>query len=161
VKALTVIQLWAMLITIGTKHVDTRSWATGYRGPLAIHAARRLPAWAREFCETVPCRLVLDQAGITSPDALPRAMVATCRLTAVHPTSTPLPAAWLAGCHEVVFGDYGPGRYVWLLTDVTPLTRPVPTRGALGLWIWTPGPPLPALGLEDLAGDPGPSEVAG
>jgi len=162
VKALTVTQPWATLIAVGAKHAETRSSAAGYRGPLAIHATHRFPARARELCETDPFRLALDQAGITGPAALPCGMVeATCRLAAVHPTSTPLPVAWPAGCHEVVFGNYGPGRYAWLLTDVTPLTRPVPAHGALGLWTWAPSQPLPALGLEDLTGDPGSSEVAG
>lgn len=33
-------QPWATLIAIGAKRVETRSWFTSYRGPLAIHAAR-------------------------------------------------------------------------------------------------------------------------
>jgi activating signal cointegrator 1 len=161
-KALTVTQPWATLIAIGAKHVETRSWTTGHRGPLAIHAAHRFPAWARELCRTDPFRLVLDQVGMTGPEALPRGMVvATCRLAAVQPTSGPLPAAWPVGRHEVVFGDYRPGRYAWLLTDITPLAHPVLARGALGLWSWEPGPPLPALRPEGLADNSGTSEVAG
>ncbi len=38
-KALTLWQPWATLVAIGAKRVETRSWSTSYRGPLAIHAA--------------------------------------------------------------------------------------------------------------------------
>ena len=42
-KALTVWQPWASLIALGVKTIETRSWHTSYRGPLAIHAASRVP----------------------------------------------------------------------------------------------------------------------
>lgn len=33
------------------------------------------------------------------------------------------------------YGDFSePGRYAWLLTDVRPLTTPVPAKGRQGLW---------------------------
>lgn len=43
VKALTLHQPWATLVAIGVKRIETRSWSTKYRGPLAIHAAARVP----------------------------------------------------------------------------------------------------------------------
>lgn len=36
-------QPWASLIQLGVKTIETRSWSTKYRGPLAIHAAQRRP----------------------------------------------------------------------------------------------------------------------
>lgn len=39
-KALTVRQPWASLVALGVKTVETRSWQTKYRGPLAIHAGK-------------------------------------------------------------------------------------------------------------------------
>lgn len=41
------------------------------------------------------------------------------------------------------FGDFAPGRFAWLLTDVTPLDPPIPAKGRLGLWPWPPPLPLP------------------
>lgn len=38
-KAITIWQPWAEFIAAGVKHNETRSWATKYRGPIAIHAA--------------------------------------------------------------------------------------------------------------------------
>ena len=40
-KALTIWQPWASLLVSGQKKYETRSWATAYRGPIAIHAAMR------------------------------------------------------------------------------------------------------------------------
>ncbi|MCY3784547.1 MAG: hypothetical protein OXG79_12305 [Chloroflexi bacterium] len=31
-------------------------------------------------------------------------------------------------------GDFGLGRYLWLLADIQPLTKPIPARGHQGLW---------------------------
>ncbi len=39
-KALTLHQPWASLIAEGVKTIETRSWSTKYRGPMAIHAAK-------------------------------------------------------------------------------------------------------------------------
>lgn len=42
-KVLSLWQPWASLVTLGVKTIETRSWSTKYRGPLAIHAAARGP----------------------------------------------------------------------------------------------------------------------
>ena len=42
-KALTIRQPWASLIALGVKTIETRSWPTRYRGPIAIHAGLRHP----------------------------------------------------------------------------------------------------------------------
>lgn len=42
-KALSLHQPWASLVALGVKTIETRSWATKYRGPLLIHAAKRRP----------------------------------------------------------------------------------------------------------------------
>lgn len=46
-KGLSLWQPWATLVGVGLKRVETRSWATSYRGPLAIHAAKRRPEIGR------------------------------------------------------------------------------------------------------------------
>ena len=48
VRAITVRQPWAGLIVIGTKDVENRTWATNYRGPLLIHAGRKMGVKERE-----------------------------------------------------------------------------------------------------------------
>jgi hypothetical protein len=39
---------------------------------------------------------------------------------------------------ELLFGDYTPGRYAWILADVKRLPEPIPARGMQRLWNWTP-----------------------
>jgi activating signal cointegrator 1 len=41
-KAISLTQPWATLIAIGAKRIETRSFSTSYRGPIAIHAAKGL-----------------------------------------------------------------------------------------------------------------------
>lgn len=40
-KALSLRQPWASMIADGRKTIETRTWRTRYRGPLAIHASAR------------------------------------------------------------------------------------------------------------------------
>ena len=40
-KTITVWQPWAGALAAGIKENETRSWATKYRGPLAIHSAMK------------------------------------------------------------------------------------------------------------------------
>jgi hypothetical protein len=39
-RALTIRQPWATLIAEGVKTIETRSWSTKHRGPIAIHAGK-------------------------------------------------------------------------------------------------------------------------
>lgn len=40
-RAISLWQPWATAVAIGSKTIETRHWATDYRGPLVIHAAKR------------------------------------------------------------------------------------------------------------------------
>jgi hypothetical protein len=48
-KAITIWQPWASLKACGAKEFETRSWATSYRGPIAIHAAAKKPPKQGDF----------------------------------------------------------------------------------------------------------------
>lgn len=41
-KALSVRQPWAWLIVHGGKDIENRTWKTAYRGPVLIHAAKKV-----------------------------------------------------------------------------------------------------------------------
>jgi hypothetical protein len=83
-KALTLTQPWASLVAIGAKRIETRSWSTKYRGPIAIHAAKDMPRSARLFAYRDPAGQVLNEGGILlggDCKELPRgAIVAVARL---------------------------------------------------------------------------------
>jgi hypothetical protein len=42
IRALSLWQPHAQAVAVGIKHYETRGWYTGYRGPLVIHAAKRV-----------------------------------------------------------------------------------------------------------------------
>lgn len=142
-KALTLTQPWASLVAIGAKQIETRSWSTSYRGPLAIHAAKGFPRDARDFAQ---CRLVLDlmrpfvKDNENYLDQIPRGVVvATCRLVACVRTERLLSEpAYVEdrSIQEQNLGDYSDGRWGWMLADVKPLPEPIEARGSLGLWRW-------------------------
>lgn len=137
-KALTLTQPWAELVAAGLKQWETRSWSTGYRGLVAIHAAKGFPREAREFAAVerglgrVPARIVLG------------AVVAVATLVDVKRTEEVGPS--LSGL-ERHLGDYTPGRFAWQLADVHRLSEPIGCRGALGLW--TPSPDVLAALFPD------------
>jgi activating signal cointegrator 1 len=61
-KAITIIQPWATLIALGEKKFETRSWATKHRGPLAIHAGKKID---KEVCQHEEIRAALARHGYT------------------------------------------------------------------------------------------------
>lgn len=128
-KALTLTQPWATLVAIGAKRVETRSWTTNYRGPLAIHAAKGFPREAMDFAR-------MERTLGRLPARIPRScIVATARLVAVRST---MEVEQEISALERLYGDYSSGRFAWILDDVQQLAEPIPARGALGLWTWTP-----------------------
>ena len=140
-KALTIRQPWASLVAIGAKRLETRSWPTRYRGPLAIHAAKQWTPKERTLCLQSPCREALPVGlGVPlsawDPGCLPRASVlAVCQLVDCLRVEQ-LPS--LPDEPERSFGDYSAGRWIWQLANVRRLAVPIPARGALSLWEWTP-----------------------
>lgn len=151
-KVLTLTQPWAQLVAIGAKRIETRSWSTRYRGPLAIHAAKGLgplggdgPSRLAHLCFVEPFKSALIQAygeqasAEKLRDMLPRgAIIAVCELIAIYRITDqgvegfrPQPPP-----NEIAFGNYSPGRYAWLLANVRALPEPVPATGQQGLWTY-------------------------
>lgn len=99
-KALTLWQPWASLVAIGVKTIETRSWATKYRGPLAIHAAKHSPLAARKFADDdLHVRDALVRNGYKSWHDLPQGcVIATCSLVDAIRTDA---LRWHDG-HEIV-----------------------------------------------------------
>lgn len=143
-KAITIHQPWATLIALGEKCFETRGWATKYRGPIAIHAAKHID---REVCKNPKIASTLWEHGYHLPDDLPTgAVVAICSLTdclKVEHAHIKEKGALLSSPgrlttikdNEFDFGWYDSGRYAWELTDVK-LIDPAPAVGRQGLWNW-------------------------
>lgn len=187
-KVLTLHQPWASLVSLGVKSIETRSWSTKYRGPLAIHAAasenwregQRVGDWlcyrrskthqSRMYCRdhnpmVLPLPLGVIVATATLVDVVPMFSWAPLNGPAVwaahmipKPGSDaprllllrsaesaaeslrdegPLPAE-IDATDQLLYGDFAPGRFAWLLADVVPVDPPVPFKGGQGLtktWI--------------------------
>jgi hypothetical protein len=141
-KALTMTEPWASLVAICENTIETRSWSTRYRGPLAIHAAKGFPADARRLCRQPPYRAVLARHGYASADHLPLgSVIAVAVLADVLEFDRDSLRKAREGArrgllpeHEAEFGDFSPGRFGFVLRDVRRLAAPVPVRGMLGLW---------------------------
>lgn len=123
-KALTLIQPWATLIVAGHKHFETRSWQTSYRGPVLIHAGKKVDRrWAD---------WLMEKGYPSAPDLadLPTgAVVGVAEVVGMWSTNRFLPQG-----PEYDYGDYSPNRWAWQLANVVRLAEPVPCRGQLNLW---------------------------
>lgn len=142
-KVITVRQPWAWAIAKGHKDVENRSWATSYRGPLAIHSAKK---WDSQAGYAV--RFVRDTARAQGAD-LPE------RLADELPwsdTGLILAVVDLESICTASLDGYGcdcglwaiPGQAHWRLTNPRRLEHPVTATGRLGMWdaaVEVPSPP--------------------
>ncbi|MFH1086150.1 MAG: ASCH domain-containing protein [Chloroflexota bacterium] len=124
-KALTIRQPWAWLIVNGYKTVENRSWATSYRGPLAIHAGQKIE------------RLVIEDliAQWTADGEAP----SEAELQEMRTTGATIGVVELVDCtltptepNDVEWRS--PGNYAWVLREPRVLDTPVPMKGRLGLF---------------------------
>lgn len=134
-KALSLWQPWAHLVAVGAKSYETRSWATEYRGWVAIHAAKH---WTRELhrlATTHPVCWFWQQQEVHVFGAI----VAVAELRAccqAEDIKAAIEYLWPSGrCEqELAFGDFSAGRFAWELGSVVRLNTPVFCRGRQGLW---------------------------
>lgn len=151
-KALSLTQPWATLVALGEKRIETRSWGTNYRGPLAIHAAKGFAALPggnlTDFCLNEPFASALHAGGVRflvpGQDLPLGVVVATatlidCIRLYTEKQRQAILDRWGAE-HEQQFGDFNFNRYAWILRDVITLPEPIPARGSLGLWDWVAPP---------------------
>lgn len=126
-KALSLKEPWASLIAAGIKRIETRSWRTGYRGPLFIHASKtpvdRKGPQIQTLLELLPSRAL--QPGF---------VVCRCVLRDCLPMDRKFLAQIEQNPVEKLCGEYALGRWAWILEQVQPIEKPFPAKGSLGLW---------------------------
>ena len=132
-KVLSLWQPWASSMVWLWKQNETRSWSTKYRGPVAIHAAKQ------DGCSYLDIRAhairLLMSAGVAPPSPFPE--MPRGKIIGVGELVDVIPAEEIERTHpltplERAFGDYGPGRFVWIFTNLKAVT-PLPLKGAQGL----------------------------
>lgn len=141
-RALSLWQPWATYIVIGAKTIETRSWGTTYRGPVAIHAAKTkagLPP-TPEHAAVVPGAAelayplgvvvaVADLVDVLHVERHDPVYVDPSLLAVISGTRS-----WHVSRADVALGDLSIGRWAWRLANVRALRTPVALRGMQGLW---------------------------
>lgn len=123
-KGLTVCQPYAYLLALAdgdplAKRIENRTWWTGYRGPLLIHAGKSRDWLTADDLERIPEKKLAFGAVVAL------ASLVDCVRVANLPD-------------HLKDNEHANGPFCWLVDDVQPLPRPIPWRGAQGLWDGTP-----------------------
>ena len=142
-RVITLWQPWASLVALGLKANETRSWATSYRGPVYVHAARTWNVFNRRAWEEAEVFVFDARANGLNVPPLPRrpplgVVVCRCTLTRCRPTPPSLVAAAPEHYLDERFGDWRPGRFAHSLSAVEPLPEPVPWPGRQGRYWQAP-----------------------
>jgi activating signal cointegrator 1 len=135
-KALTIHQPYASWIIDGAKWVENRTWATGYRGPLAIHAGLSQVELRRLHCQgTYPRGVILGHVQLVACETLERmrelaaGLTLGCRLPCEEPHVS-------RSIIELLEHNHTWGPVCWILENPVRFAKPIPARGRQGLWEW-------------------------
>jgi activating signal cointegrator 1 len=148
IRTLTLTEPWSSLVASGAKKLETRTWSPHHTGLIAIHSSQQF-CWDDEFyCYNPHFEQALAQAGYQSDRSRRKRKERWS-----FPYGKVIAIAWLSDSYQLdplvftgdlppeperSFGNYAPGRYVWLLPYVYRLVTPIPARGWQMLWNWTP-----------------------
>ncbi len=153
VKGLTLWQPYAEAMIVFSagmplKTVETRSWPTSYRGPIAIHSAKRdtpdlRSAWIEAMSRPRDAE-AFRRGGIYSWSDMPLgSILGIGNLVACIPTS-PIRRDTEARMVRVLgeeqwesdrlWGNFAPERFLWHVEEVDVFPTPIPYRGAQGLF---------------------------
>jgi len=144
-RGLSLWQPWASAMAINAKGIETRHWSTDYRGPVAIHAAKRRNITELDFIVSDPeWRAALAPLGSTWRNLPFGAIVAVGQLVDCRRTESFEPAflnaakRWVAhgdaSWCENDMGDFSEGRFGWVFERLIALPKPIPFRGAQGFF---------------------------
>jgi hypothetical protein len=130
-KALSLWQPWAYLLASGKKKIETRHWSTSYRGPLAIHAAKKWNDDLQDICHTKTFVNAIKPEGVEFYEFYLRSVLAFgCIIGTVDLTDCiEVTASNIPQSPERDFGNYEIGRYMWICENAQLLEKPVPYKG--------------------------------
>lgn len=128
-RVLTLWEPWATLMALGEKRIETRSWSTKYRGPLAIHAAKAgMSDGQLKDC----CGREFFWDALKCQQLHPGHIVAVLRLFDCYSTERICFGKNLSR-QELAFGDYRLNRFGWATDLCFRLPEPIPYKGGQGL----------------------------
>ena len=141
-RAISLWQPWASLVVSGAKEYETRSWYTAYRGPLLIHAAKRLVKeelrhYGSLFMEDLDIfrrpeleKLTLNCLIKNMPFG---AIIGSVNLVEVQSTDY-LHSKKRISDKEFARGNYAFGRFGWRLQYPEKFEPPIPYKGSQGFF---------------------------
>lgn len=134
-KALTIWQPYASWIIDGAKWIENRTWATGYRGPLAIHAGldqaelRRLKLLAK-----YPTGVILGTVRLVAVETLEQLrQLRTEHGDDYHPPGEPQVTKTIL---ELLLHKHTWGPVCWIVENPVRFPQPLAAKGKQGLWEW-------------------------
>ena len=162
-KAISLWQPWGSGIVLGAKGIETRSWATKYRGPLLIHASKRYAFEQTMLGNQGNWLGALDRApksGLECHELLPAGALlgivdlVGCQMSnwikATQDLHLPRWRSWDRPMFpevghaeldrrqhqwcEFEMGDFTDGRYGWILENIRRFETPIPFKGSQGLF---------------------------
>jgi hypothetical protein len=121
-KAITLEQPFASLISIGAKTIETQPWYTDYRGPLAIQSADTVNPVTDLYYRSLLSSAGLDYEQLPLGKILAIAQLVECK----EVITSEIP------CYpQLAFSEFNPGWYALELADIKPLAVPLPADGSL------------------------------
>jgi DNA N-6-adenine-methyltransferase (Dam)/ASCH domain len=126
-KAISLWQPWASLISLGLKHYETRSWKTNYRGKLLICSTAANSKQHKEYLK------ICEQLQLPPwENFLHGRAIALCDLTdCIEMTPEFIEQQSRT---EILCGDWQVGRYAWKLENIQPIAEPFAVKGKQGLF---------------------------
>lgn len=150
-KALSIKQPWAQLISLGVKPIENRTWPTNFRGRIYIHASGKpVPFNSMENGMRFTQGQLKDVFAMKLPERFPDHM-------SKYPTSAIIGEVDIIDCvlgHDSVWAEHSAivmrkidgihqpvevPVYNWVLANAVIYDQPVlNVKGALSFWEWEP-----------------------
>ncbi len=131
IKAITLEQPFASLVSIGAKTVETRSWFTDHRGAIAIHSGNTMKPVTDSYYSSLLISAGLDCKRLPLGKIIAIARLVSCKKI----ITTEIP------CYpQLAFSDFTLDWYAFELADIKPLAAPVSVPGGYQLWEWKSQP---------------------
>ncbi|NTF67724.1 ASCH domain-containing protein [Rhizobium rhizogenes] len=125
--ALSIMQPWAWLIVNGHKDIENRDWPTKFRGPVAIHAGKKVDTdtecWLAQGIHPVSGHLLSAKDGMMNypyPVEERGGIVGVAEIVDCIASSD---SGWFVGKHGFVIRNARPIEFI-------------PVRGSLGFFSW-------------------------
>ena len=127
-KAISLKEPWASLVSEKIKCIETRSWFTKYRGELYIHVSKRK-------LTKNDLLIFKEQLNLLKVKNFRYGyIIAKCNLVDCKYMNENFINEIKNNHKEYICGNYKIGRYAWILKNIEVLEKPIEHKGQLGIW---------------------------